>query len=79
MRDRRERFVGLAEARVRKAAQVLRLIGNLSNRHNYEYTAGDVQEIISALEAEMKLLRAKFQTELSRQAKEDFTLGKGRR
>ena len=79
MRDSRERFVRLAEARVTKVRQTLRLIGNLSNRHNYEYTDEDVKDIISALDAEMKVLRAKFQTELSRGSKGEFILGKGRR
>ena len=39
-RDKRERFVELGEARVRKATQMLRLIGNLSNPSNYEVHAG---------------------------------------
>ena len=37
-RDKRERFVDLGEARVRKASQMLRLIGNLSNTSNYDYS-----------------------------------------
>lgn len=60
-RDKRARFVELGEARVKKATQMLRLIGNLSNTSNYEYSAEDFQKIISALDAEIKLLRAKFQ------------------
>ena len=73
-RDKRERFVELGEARVKKAAQMLRLIGNLSNTSNYEYSAEDASKIISALDAEMKLLRAKFQASLSRRAKDEFRL-----
>jgi hypothetical protein len=73
-RDKRERFVELGEARVKKATQMLRLIGNLSNTSNYEFTADDVQKIVSALDAEMKLLRSKFQANLSRKVREDFRL-----
>lgn len=73
-RDKRERFVELGEARVRKATQMLRLIGNLANTNNYDYSRDDAQTILSALDQEMKLLRAKFQTALSRRSKEDFRL-----
>jgi hypothetical protein len=74
MRDKRERFVELAEARVTKAGQTLRLISNLANNNNYEYDETDVQKIIAALEAEMKLLKAKFQTALSRKRNIGFKL-----
>jgi len=74
MRDKRERFVELGEARVRKATQMLRLVGNLSNPANYDYSAEDAQKILAAIEAEVKLLRAKFQASLSRRAKGQFTL-----
>lgn len=60
MRDRRERFVSLAEARTDKALNAIRLLGNLSNRSNYEYTESDVTQIVKALEAEVKALKAKF-------------------
>jgi hypothetical protein len=74
-RNKRGRFVKLAEARVRKATQMLRLIGNLSNTSNYEYSQEDAQKILAALEGEMKLLRAKFQAALARRARGDFRLG----
>ncbi len=74
-RNKRERFVELGEARVRKAAQMLRLIGNLSNTSNYDYSQEDAQKIFSALDNEMKLLRAKFQAALSRREKDEFKLG----
>lgn len=74
-RDKRERFVDLGEARVRKASQMLRLIGNLSNTSNYEYSQEDAQKILSALDHEMKMLRAKFQAALSRRSKDEFKLG----
>lgn len=60
MRDRRERFVALAEARTDKALNAIRLLGNLSNKSNYEYSDADVAQIIKALEAELKALKAQF-------------------
>lgn len=75
MRDKRSRFVDLAQARVTKAAQMLRLIGNLSNANNYAYTEEDVQKILAALDGEMRLLKAKFQTAMSKKARDEFKLG----
>lgn len=75
MRDKRSRFIELGEARVTKATQMLRLVGNLANSNNYEYSAEDAQKIIAALDAEMKLLKAKFRTALSKKAKDEFKLG----
>ena len=60
MRDRRERFVSLAEARTEKALNAIRLLGNLSNRSNYEYTEADVTQIIRALETEIRGLKTRF-------------------
>jgi hypothetical protein len=74
MRDKRSRFVELAQARVTKAAQTIRLIGNLSNPNNYAYSEEDAQKILAALDGEMKLLKAKFQTALSKKAKDEFKL-----
>lgn len=65
MRDRRERFVALAEARTDKALHAIRLLGNLANRSNYEYTDSDVAQILKALEAEVRTVRTRFSDELS--------------
>jgi len=60
MRDKRERFVSLAEKRVNKAIKDIRLIGNLSNKNNYEYEDSETQAIFRALEQEIKALRSRF-------------------
>ena len=74
MRDKRDRFVELAESRVTKAVQTIRLIGNLANANNYAYSEEDAQKILTALDGEMKLLKAKFQTALSKRAMDEFKL-----
>jgi uncharacterized protein YceH (UPF0502 family) len=61
MRDKRDRFVGLAEKRVNKAIKDIRLIGNLSNRNNYEYEDSEAQAILRVLEQEVKALRSRFE------------------
>ena len=60
MKDKRERFVALAEKRVPRAIHELRLIGNLANTHNYMYTQDEAQRIVAALEQEIKLLKGRF-------------------
>lgn len=74
MRNKRSRFVELAQSRVTKTTQMLRLIGNLSNPNNYAYSEEDANKIFSALESEMKLLKAKFRTAMSKKVKDEFKL-----
>jgi len=74
MRDKGSRFVELAEKRVGKAIEQLRLIGNLSNRNNYEYSPAQVTKILGVLDAELKQLKSRFATEASRKAKSSFKL-----
>lgn len=62
-RDPRERFVSLANSRVTAAINQIRLVGNLSNRKNYEYTAEDVAKITRTLQRELDELKAKFKGE----------------
>lgn len=55
-----ERFKRLAEARVNRALNDIRLIGNLSNRNNYEFTGEEVDKIFRVLDTELKHARARF-------------------
>ena len=58
--DKNKNFKKLANIRVNRAIDAMRLIGNLSNKQNYEYTDAEVQAIINALEAELKEAKNKF-------------------
>jgi hypothetical protein len=60
VRDRRQKFVKLAEARVTRAMRDIRLIGNLSNRSAYSYTEDDVRKIFRTLQKEIEAARGKF-------------------
>ncbi|MDB6080197.1 MAG: hypothetical protein JWO82_3944 [Akkermansiaceae bacterium] len=59
-RDKRAKFVELAQSRVNKAISQIRLIGNLANRANYEFDEGDARKIVRALQKEVEALKAKF-------------------
>lgn len=58
--SRHERFQRVAEARTNKLIDMMRLLGNCSNRTNYEYDEDEVQQIFEALEQELKEARARF-------------------
>ncbi|MGH9581937.1 MAG: hypothetical protein ACRD4O_03245, partial [Bryobacteraceae bacterium] len=60
LRDKRAKFVELATKRVNAAIKDLRLIGNLGNRSNYDYTEDDVRKIVRALQRELDTVRARF-------------------
>ena len=63
-----DRFERLAEKRVTEVVKKMRLVANLSNRRNYMYTEEHVRQILDALEAEMRLVKAKFRQETAVQS-----------
>ena len=60
MRDKRKKFVELAEARVTRAMAQMRLVGNLSNRSAYEFNEKDVRKIFGTLQKELDTAKARF-------------------
>ena len=58
--QKRDKFVRLAEARVSKAMQAIRLIGNLNNRSAYDYSEDDLKKIVKALTSEVDAMAARF-------------------
>ncbi len=57
----RKKFVDLAQKRVRRALNDIRLIGNLSNRSNYSYTDEDARKIYKALSNAINDVKARFE------------------
>lgn len=54
------KFEELAERRVSEVIKKINLIGNLSNRTNYEYTDEHVRQIFSAIRKELKGAENRF-------------------
>jgi hypothetical protein len=60
MRDKRKKFVELAEARVNRSIRDIRLVGNLANKSAYEYSDEDAKRIFRALQKELDAAKARF-------------------
>lgn len=60
--SKNDRFRRLAKLRGERILRDLRLIGNLSNLNNYEYSNEEVKKIFSSIEEELKLSRQRFST-----------------
>ena len=70
METKREKFVRLAEKRVNFVIKEFDLIGNLSNKSNYDYTKEDIDKIIKILKKSISDLETKFTSK----AKSNFKL-----
>jgi len=56
----RERFRRLASLRTNAILKRLKVLGNCSNRHAYEYYEDDIEKIFSEIEKEVKRVKSKF-------------------
>ena len=73
MRDKRAKFVQLANQRVTKALEQIRLVGNLSNRAAYEFSDEDTKKIVKALQRAVDATKARF-SETGSPSEYGFTL-----
>ncbi len=71
---KRDKFIELAESRVKKTITNLRLIGNLSRKNNYEYTDEDVKKITSVLDKELKNVKDLFKRGSEMSSEDSFKL-----
>jgi hypothetical protein len=60
MESKRDRFKRLAVARGDRLIREIALLGNLSNRKNYDFTHEDVDALFGPLEDELRECRARF-------------------
>ena len=67
MNEKRERFVRIAENRTNKILEQIRLLGNCSNKHNYEYDDEDVKKIFAVIEQELKQVKAKYSAQSNKE------------
>jgi hypothetical protein len=70
--SKHDKFKRIAQKRVENAANQIRLIGNLSSRVNYAYTAEDVKQITEYLQRCLEEMEARFSTKKDDTAKFAF-------
>lgn len=68
----RERFERVASNRVQRIIDTISLLGNCSNRSNYEYTKDDVELMFREIGKAVRDVRNIFQNELDKSNKTGF-------
>ena len=58
-----ERFKRIASVRTNAVLDRIRILGNLSNRQMYSYSEKDINKIFSAINKQIKEVRAKFNSQ----------------
>lgn len=53
MENKKDRFKRIAETRTNKIIEMIRLLGNCSNRNVYDYSDDEVEKIFKVLENEL--------------------------
>ena len=59
-RDKKAKFIELAEKRVTRTMNDLKLVRNLANRNYYKYSDEQAKKIVHTLQQEMDLLKKIF-------------------
>jgi len=70
--EKRKRFEKVAGKRVQFIIDKLDLLGNCSNRSNYEYSEEDVKKMFSTIKSRTKQIETLFKEELEKQNKSKF-------
>lgn len=60
MQNRRDRFRRLAIYRTNLILEKLRILGNLSNKANYDYDDDEVNKIFSTIDSQLRITKARF-------------------
>ena len=68
--EKKDNFKRIAEKRTEKILNDLRLLGNLSNTSNYEYSQKDIDKIFDSIENELNYTKSKF----NNKKRKNFTL-----
>jgi len=59
-RDKRAKFLELANKRVQRTIKDLALVANLANRRHYEYTEAEAKKVVQALQLELDKVKHSF-------------------
>lgn len=63
-RDKRAKFLELANKRVSRTLKDIGLVANLANRRNYDYTEEEARKIVKTLQAKVDQVKRDFESGL---------------
>lgn len=69
---KRERFEKVASKRVQKIIDFMKLLGNCSNKNNYEYTEKDVELMFREINRVLKETKVLYEKNLNNTSKGGF-------
>jgi hypothetical protein len=69
---KRDRFEKVASNRVQKIIDYMGLLGNCSNKNNYEYSEKDVELMFKEIYRALKEAKTRYDKELKKMVKEGF-------
>ena len=69
---RENKFKVLAKSRTNKALKSIRLIGNLANKSHYSYSSSEADQVLGALERELRVVKQKFRNSKSGRNRDEF-------
>lgn len=72
MKSKRDRFEDVASKRVQYIIDKLELLGNCSNRNNYEYSEEDVRKMFSVIREQLRKTEVRFTDELNKKSRKTF-------
>lgn len=58
-----QRFKRIAEYRVKKILNSIRILGNCANKGAYSYTEEQVEKIFNSIQKYLEIIRTKFSTD----------------
>lgn len=69
---RRNRFEKVAGRRIQTIMEKIVVLGNCSNKNNYEYNEEDIKKMFSAIRTELKISENRFLNELNKKGSKKF-------
>ena len=67
--NKRKRFTDLAPIRVNNVLKHLRLVGNMTNKNNYDYHGDEFKKILKDIDDELSLIKSKLKAQENKKKK----------
>ena len=66
IKSKRERFEIVASKRVQKIIDSLDILGNCSNKNNYEYNENDIQKMFKVIKEKLKEIELIYESKINK-------------